>query len=247
MKCPNCGSSDLQKKGTRAGKQKYRCKKCSASFTEGVPYKKQIKYPKVTGISCPKCGGTHIIRDGKLEGSGAQRYQCQECHLNFSANTSTLKEIQWNCPYCGGKLTYSGYSRKGLREYRCSVCDVSCTGDETGKPIKRTIMGDESITLETFTQEDKDSIIKAILAGKNINKTAQQYNCNPSIIKALVKPSYKLETINKDQLEMIIKFGIHLRVPVDYMAEYVGCSEHKCTEVINKYKKKFMSTTHGAT
>lgn len=234
MECPNCGSTSVQKKGKRAGKQRYRCKECNAAFTEGVTYVKQVLQAQVTGVNCPKCGKDHIIRDGKLD-DGTQRYQCQSCGLNFSPRTNLLEEIKWNCPYCDGELSYSGYSRKGFREYKCKECGTSCTGDETGKPIKR------------ITQEDKDSIVQAVLAGKNVNKLAEEYKCTPKFIKTLAKPSYKSEKINREQLNLIIRFGIHLSVPVDYMAEYVGCSEHKCLEVLKKYKKHLMSTSPCAT
>ena len=55
MNCPKCGSEDLQKKGMRAGRQRYRCKSCSSSFTEGVPYKEAPKYEVLDKV-CPHCG-----------------------------------------------------------------------------------------------------------------------------------------------------------------------------------------------
>lgn len=234
MECPNCGSNHVQKKGIRSGKQRYKCTECSCTFTEGVKYRRAKKYPKITGMECPKCGSLHIIRDGKLE-DRSQRYQCQSCGLNFSPKTIIMEEIKWKCPYCDGELSYSGYSRKGFREYKCRNCGTSCTGDETGKPIKR------------ITPQDKIDIVSAVMRGKNIKKLSEKYRCTPKFIRNLSKPHYSTEVVTKEQKHLIIKYGFYLKVPVDYMAEYVKCSEHKCTEILRKYKKSLMSTNHGAT
>lgn len=97
-----------------------------------------------------------------------------------------------------------------------------------------------------LTSEDKENIIRAVLRGKNVQKLSEEYKCTQRTINDLLRPYYKLETITSQQKKTIIKFGFYLQVPVDYMAEYVKCSERKCTEVLNKFKKKFMSTNHDA-
>lgn len=97
-----------------------------------------------------------------------------------------------------------------------------------------------------LTSEDKEKIITAVLRGQNVQKLSEEYKCTQRTINDLLRPHYKLETITSQQRKTIIKFGFYLQVPVDYMAEYVKCSEHKCTEVLNKFKKKFMSTNHDA-
>ena len=63
MKCPRCGNEHLQKKGMRAGKQRYKCMNCFANFCEGIKY---ISAPKLEKLNktCLYCGGTHISRDG---------------------------------------------------------------------------------------------------------------------------------------------------------------------------------------
>ena len=93
MKCPRCGSKDLQKKGKRLGKQRFRCKECSCSFTEGIPYKEAPSYKKLTK-ECSRCGSNHIVRDGKLE-DGAQRYLCKDCNLRFSDNSPDSLITDW--------------------------------------------------------------------------------------------------------------------------------------------------------
>ena len=187
MKCPNCNSTNLQKKGMRAGKQRYKCKDCEANFTEGVPYKKQLQLPPVSNIVCRNCGNTSVIRDGKLE-DGSQRFKCPKCKLSFST-----------------------------------------------KPPRR------------LSSVEKIDLIKAVLIGGNIKKLTLKYNCTSKFIEKLVSPYYAAETITPNQKKDIIKYGYYLKVPVDYMAEYIKCSEHKCTEVIENYKERLMSTSHDAT
>ena len=245
MKCPKCGSAHVQKKGIRSGKQRYRCVDCTCTFTEGVAYHKAKKYPVVNGVECPKCKSSHIIRDGKLE-DGSQRFQCQSCGLNFSSKTVIMEEIKWTCPYCNGELSYSGYSRKGFREYKCKNCGTSCTGDETGKPIKTQDKAD-FVPIEDINPQNRKAIVSAVMRGGSVKNLSKDYKCTINTIHTLSKPYYKTELITKEQKSLIIKYGYYLKVPIDYMAEYVKCSEHKCTEILRKYKKSLMSTNHGAT
>lgn len=139
MNCPNCGGTHLVKRGYRAGKQRYRCNTCKASFTEGVPYKAQVRLEPLTGIVCPRCGETCITRDGKSE-LGEPRYRCKACNLRFQDSTvyDPNKEVKWECPYCGGKLIRAGHGKKGQIQYTCKSCGKTCSGDlTTGEPQKR--------------------------------------------------------------------------------------------------------------
>jgi transposase-like protein len=188
MKCPRCKNTQVQKKGKRAGKQKYRCTACGATFTEGVDYKPAKKFEKITGINCPKCESSNIIRDGKLE-EGSQRYKCKSCGISFSPKT--FHRLSDN------------NALKGI-------------------------------------------IVTKILNGASVRALAETYGYTPDHLRKMMTPYYKVETITPEQKKNIIKYGFYLNVPVNYMAEYIKCSEHKCTEVLNKFKKKVMSTTHGA-
>jgi transposase-like protein len=259
----------------RAGKQRYKCKDCGACFTDGALYSKAKKLPPLE-MTCPKCGGERVYRDGKLA-DGSQRYRCLSCDSRFSSKTK-LPTIKWECPYCGGKLRYSGYSRKGNHDYKCSKCGKSCVADNEGKPIKREpFFSQINTTIECpackslnirkagksktnqnryickdcgrgFVMNDNiKNIVNDILAGHNMKKVSLKYNYPLKSISELMKAHYKTEKITLEQRKMIIKYGYYLRVPVDYMAEYVKCSEHKCQEVLRKFNKKIMSTNHDAT
>lgn len=278
MKCPKCGSEHLQKKGKRAGKQRYKCVECSASFTEGVPYKESIKLPPLD-VKCPRCESHKVNRDGKEK--DYQRYRCQSCGLGFSEKTNykALEPIKWSCPYCGGELTYAGYGSKGQRNYYCRSCKKNCSGDiETGEPIKRTVFKTinkeikcpvcDSFSLkksgfskgrQRYTcnncgkhfvecpekdvkpMSTRNIIIKKVLDGANLRKLAEEYKYNYDHLRRLVRPFCRNEKISKEQAKLITKYGVHLGVPIDYLSEYVHCSQKMCRTVIAKYKKKLAS------
>ena len=275
MNCPNCGNSTVVKKGTRAGKQRYKCTSCKATLTEGVPYRALPTYKKLN-IKCIKCGSSHVIRDGVFP-DGTQRYECRDCGLNFTNKTNTLlfKEISWKCPYCGGRLKQYAYNKKGRNKYECKRCGKTCTGDEKGEPIKRTpfVRHDShcpscgshnlkrsgiSKNRQRYTCKDcgrafvenpevivhdkniEEEVINLILLGHNPSKIVKIYHYSEDRLRRVMAPWYATERITKEQAADIIKYGIHLNVPVDYMAEYIKCSEKKCKEVIKNYKKKYL-------
>ena len=282
MNCPNCQSVKIQKKGKRAGKQRYRCKECGASFTENVEYIPQISLDPVTDIECPQCGNTLISRDGKLP-SGNQRYKCSACGLRFSPGTFYLHKdkIQYNCPYCEGELSYSGHTKTGNQKYKCKNCGKSCSSDTSGKPIKRELpfrltntekkcpscgtlnvkrIGYSKNGIQRYkcrdcgkifsdNTKDRPNLSQAIgllLTGASLQKAATLTNYSKNYLRKLMVPYYLEESISKEQEALIIKYGYHLRVPIDYMAEYVKCSEHKCREVLQKYRERIKSTIHDA-
>ena len=311
MKCPKCGQEHAQKKGTRAGKQRFRCPSCGACFTEGTKYIKQIRQAPVEGLTCPACGSHHIRRDG-IQGS-YQRYECFDCRKNFTEYTlkNLWTKVRHKCPYCGGELNYSGYGKRGQRKYVCRECHRSCSADASGNPTKRLVFRDKNTSVKCpecsslnitkrgfqdgkrryicgdcgrnfldigekkrythrgkqealnlikngadaievaprfgysashllrITREDRlKNAVRDVMAGQNVNKVISRYKINKSYLENTLKTEYAKESISQEQKNLIIKFGVYLDVPVDYMAEYIPCSEHKCIEVMQKYKKE---------
>ena len=273
MKCPRCGSEDLQKKGKRLGNQRYRCKQCSSSFTEGVPYTEAPKH-KTLEKKCPKCGHSHVVRDGKLQ-DGAQRYLCRNCGLRFSDNSTESLSTTWKCPYCGNLLSYSGYGKLGQREYRCKNCGKKCSGDLlTGEPVKRVAFkelntsvhcptcgslninkagfkrmrrqsyrcidcGRQFITDYKVQPKEKglkEKAIYLILNGHNLRKVSRELGFSERYVREVIQPYYEKESISKEQEDLIIRFGYHCRVPLDYLAPYIKCSERICKAVIKQLK-----------
>ena len=189
MICPRCGSSKLQKKGTRAGKQRYKCSSCSASFTEGVTYRSMppsiLKDPD---LKCPRCDSSHVVRDGKLL-DGSQRYRCVECGKDFSEKTF---------------------------QERTKVCLTS---------LKR-----------------RQKVLKMIFNGMSVSQVALKSKYNERTVRAIAQPYYEKEILTKEQKELIVRYGHYLKVPVDYLAEYVPCSQRACKELLKKYEE-FKSTS----
>lgn len=282
MNCPKCESTNLSPKGKRAGKQRYRCKDCGTCFTEGVEYKPAIRQDK-PDITCISCGSTNVMRDGKLA-DGSQRYQCRDCKRNFSSKSIPRPKIRWKCPYCKGELHYSGYSKKGLPEYKCTNCGKSCTArktGKTGKPIERLPFHEinsevscpccnstnlkkagfspngtqrficrdcnKAFNADTKIHPSKEELIKLIFKGHNLNKLSESSNYSIRYLREIAQPYYKKEIITLKQQQDIIKYGHYLKVPVNYMAEYIKCSEHMCRQVLMKYRKRLMSTSSHAT
>ena len=155
MNCPRCGSNHLQKKGIRAGKQRYKCVDCSANFCEGVKYVSAPIHDKLDK-PCIYCGSNHVSRDGKLP-NGAQRYKCFNCNRGFSDST-VIKEPEPDkfCPYCGSKLRKAGLSKLGYREYYCKTCSRSCTENAEGVPQKRSTFKEINQSIECPSCKSKD-------------------------------------------------------------------------------------------
>ena len=230
ISCPKCGSMRLQRKGSRAGKQRYRCSICKCNFTEGVEYKPQNHYNPIEGITCPKCGGDHIMRDGKLE-SGAIRYMCFDCRKRFSEKTNReLKPIEYNCPYCNGKLTYSGYGKLGQREYLCVDCGKSCSADKQGKPIKRITFEEQNTTivcpscgsLKIKAAGYRDGIKRYICKeckkafSENTKPGPKYYQHSPEIIKNAVD-----EILNGGIVNIVaVKYGYNIRTLQNIVRPY---------------------------
>lgn len=278
MKCPRCGSTDLQKKGKRLGRQRYRCKDCSSSFTEGIKYKEAPIYEALDKV-CSRCGSNNVVRDGKLQ-DGAQRYICKDCNLRFSDNSSESLTTSWECPYCGHTLVYSGYGKLGQREYRCNNCKRSCSGDQvTGQPIKRVYFSETNTDVtcpvcnslnvrkagiskdgrQKFVCKDchkgfmhdyklkpkptglKQEVIKRILNGENLRKVSVSTGYSERYIREFMEPYYAYETITKEQKNLITKFGCHCNVPINYLAQYIKCSERMCKKIIKQYNSEWLS------
>ena len=276
MNCPNCNSDHLQKKGMRAGKQRYRCAECGSCFTEGVEYVRTITREKASA-ECPRCHSKEVLRDG-LTDKGEQRYKCE---YRFNGISKILPLIEWECPNCGGELRYSGFSRKGNREYKCAKCGRSCTADDNGKPIKSKIpfyltnkdvkcpyCGSTKINRATgnrgyfiytcrecskrFSKKTKirysiDKIMELVYLGKDTASIAQEAGYSQGRLCKIIRTYCKNEPVTSKQIADIIKYGYYLNVPIDYLSRYIKCSEGKCKEILEKYKKKVMSTNHGAT
>lgn len=274
MKCPRCGSEKLQKKGIRAGKQRYRCTECKANFCYGVKYKSAPIY-KESSKSCLYCGSNHTSRDGKLP-NGSQRYKCLDCGRGFSDST-IIKEPEPDkfCPYCDSKLRKAGYSKLGYREYYCKNCNRSCTENAEGIPQKRETFKEinsgitcpscssnnirlagnrdgrrkyscktcgrqfiENAQVSRHSKSEIRGMLIDIFKGCSIKEVARKYKTSVRNVQNIFKKHAKDEIITPEKRKMIIMYGHYLKVPIDYLAEYIPCSRKACEDIIKEYKER---------
>lgn len=232
MKCPRCGNEHLQKKGMRAGKQRYRCMNCFANFCEGVKYISAPKLEKLDKV-CLFCGSSNISRDGKLP-SGAQRYKCLDCGKGFSDNT-IIKEPEPSkfCPYCGSKLRKAGYSKLGYREYYCKTCGKSCTENADGIPQKR----------ETFKEINKDIVCPSCgsndlrLAGKREER--RKFSCKNCGRQFIEGSSIKRHS--KSEIKKLVH-EIFMGKSIEEVAEKYNSSTRNIQNIMKKYYPKELIT-----
>lgn len=77
----------------------------------------------VTNIKCPHCGSIRIIKDGKNDLTGYQRYKCKDCGKSNSGEYSfkPFVNTKYKCPKCGSM----NLKKKGLnktRKYEVYAC-----------------------------------------------------------------------------------------------------------------------------
>ena len=230
MNCPRCGSIHIQKKGTRAGKRKFKCTDCGANFTEGVPYKSRLCTP----VKSTYEDSSYTQRDERPFCEFRRPYVRPEEKPEKKEPSFSEINVSIKCHRCGTLNVMKAGNRQGIPRYVCSDCGYIFL-DETNP----TVILDKP-------KPPAESIAKLILAGGNVQGIINRYGYTPREIERLMLAHYANEKITQNQKTDIIKYGYYLKVPVDYMAEYIKCSEHKCEEVLRAYKK-IMSTTHGAT
>lgn len=183
MKCLNCGSENIVKKGMLNDKQKFKCKDCNASFTEGVKYVPKIIYTEKCTAICPHCGSTNNIRDGKLE-SGHQRYKCKKCGARHSAENSFKPYVntEYICPNCGSKnLKKKGLNKtKKYEVYQCKDCLKQFM------PLNKP---------RVLTNQEKIDILRLYKLGVSISNISESINRNPRPIARFLKSELNLDKL----------------------------------------------------
>ena len=222
-KCPKCGGTHINLCGhEKSGKQRYKCIDCKHRFVENPV----LPSPKVWEHECPKCGHMKARKAGKS--SGKQYYECLACgHKTLEGGLwvhikpkeiDRLKELYSNGMLPGQIAETMGRSERTIRSQI------------------RTY-----VTPEIKEKHDRAIDIKIrtlALNGYSLGKLCGRYNKTKEYIDTLLEEDYKRESITKQQKETIVKFGIGCSVPIDYLAQYVGCSENMCKTVIGDFTPK---------
>lgn len=109
IKCALCGSKKVIKIGFHEnGHQRYYCKKCQKSYTEGSRTLNHI-YNK-----CHKCGSINLKKNG-FTSLGIQKLKCKDCGHSF-------KDIPLiTCIKCNGFTVLAGFY-KNKQRHLCKEC-----------------------------------------------------------------------------------------------------------------------------
>lgn len=222
INCVKCGSDETYLYGkTERGKDIFKCKKCGKRFVEHPDnaYKKH-------DIICPKCGKVGARKDGNsglVKGGYKQYYKCLSCGHRYTLDPINLTALD---------------KEKIIELYKQGVpiLHLAEQFNVSRREISRKVQGIPNPVKEK-KKELKQEMIKEILDGKPIKSTALKYGYAPKSLSRFMTPYYEAEEITVEQKQMIIKYGINCSVPVNYLAEYVHCSEYMCKKVIEEYMK----------
>jgi transposase-like protein len=140
-----------------------------------------------------------------------------------------LTNNEKSCPSCGTlNIKKAGYSKTGIQRYICRECGKVFSDNTKERP-------------------NISEAVELLLKGVSLSEASEKTSYSKEYLRKLMVPYYQTEEISKEQKVLILRYGYHLRVPVDYMAQYVKCSEHKCREVLQKYREEIKSTIRDAT
>ena len=223
IKCPNCGSSNIVGNGKlRKEYQKYLCKDCKTSFSDLTNSLFKIRQ------KCPYCGSS-LNYSGKGK-KGQIEYYCPSCKKSCSGDIVTgkpikryfFKEINDSiiCPRCFSKKLRKAGIIRGRQKYECTECGRAFIPEATKK---------------VHSPIEIQKVIDEILKGGDVNEIAKKYNYSNDRIRRLIKPYYEKEKITEKQKSLILTYGHYLKVPVEYIAEYIPCSRKMCKKVLEEY------------
>lgn len=225
LQCPKCGNEHINRSGhdTKTGKQRYKCIECGYKFVEEPT---QFRF-KIHEKQCPRCEHIGAKKGGKS--NGKQYYICLECGHKYleggkykqGMSLKQIKELK--------HLYRSGYSYANISKI------IHISEKTIGKYAKLHI---DSTDKRFHTQNINNEIKKLILQGNNVGKVAFAFNYKKNDIDKFMKKHYQQETISSEQYNNIVKFGVGCSVPINYLAPYIKCSEHKCEQILSQYKIK---------
>ena len=222
MPCPYCGSSNIRKGGKlQSGAKRYLCNTCGKNFNENTVIVEKEHRPE----KCPICQDTHIIKCGHDTKTNKQRYKCKNCGHKFIEDyVLPFIKHEKTCPRCG----YVGAKKAGKsgskkQYYICLKCNHKYL---------------ENPTYRQTTQKERFLIIKLYLQGKNYSEISKILNRNERTIRSIVDKYYKRETLTKDQLDTIYKYGVLLNIPPEFVAPYIPCTMRRCKRILAQYEKR---------
>jgi len=98
---------------------------------------------KKFNICCPDCFSKNLSKYGK-DKTGKQKYQCKDCHRQFTTKSSTKQNLNYpKCPVCGAGTflhhDYEHYSRFKCNSKKCKNSHVVLKKSVLYEPMAQEI------------------------------------------------------------------------------------------------------------
>ena len=186
---------------------------------------------------CPYCGGLLVKKGFK---HGKQCYVCKDCG-KWCTGTSPKPTIKFkdintsvHCPYCDSmNLTTSGFSKKGLRVYRCPSCSRRFTEETKLRLNKKYVEGEMCPRCGSTN-----------LVAKGVSRTGNQRykckNCGRSYtkdVKLINSEVIRRPPISHENKRKILMFKLNLGLSYPALAEHFHCSTYAIQQLVKEYYK----------
>ena len=148
-------------------------------------------------MKCPSCGSTHLVKSGKNDLTGHQRYLCKDCGRKSSGEYSMqrFKDVntEIHCPRCGSlKIKKHGFSRVNkYRTYECTICHKQFCPE--AKPKHLT------------AKEKKLIVFYHQNFGVSVTSLAKSIKRNEKTIRNFLKEYYKVDALPNRRNKVFIK------------------------------------------
>ena len=215
--CPYCHSTNTKKGGKlRDGSLRYTCNNCDKGFSEKTIVR------DTTGIYCTHCGSSDIVFCGKDTKTGKQRYKCKECNVKFVADPTTIRYTihEQTCPHCEHTQARKAGKSNGKQYYQCLNCGHKYLLDGKYKHL---------------TEKQKQFIIQQTIKGKTVSTISTTLNCNEKTVRSVISNYSKNEKLTTQQIDTIIKYGVQLAVPIEYLYPYIPCTPQTCKRILKDF------------
>lgn len=222
------------------------------------------KSEPVTGITCPECGDTDIIKaELKLSGgSYKQQYRCRTCRKRFFLDEEKIRgrknkkkglftrlnknteQIEYICPYCDNILKYD----EEAKTYHCEDCNVGF--DKINNLEKADYKYITRKAKEVQRKRDELRIQNKILREDNRRLNALEDMGN-RLIELFEKNKYEFKVANKNKKPKNEKIGGILQLSDPHFNElvisqdFVGneydfeIASKRCYKFVQDAKKQF--------
>ena len=187
---------------------------------------------------CPYCGGILIKKGFKHK---KQCYICKDCGKYCTGENPKpvikFKDINTDvhCPYCGSMdLTTSGFSKRGLRVYRCPSCNKRFT-EETKLRLNNKCGKDEVCPRCGSTN----------IVGKGYNRIGyRRYRCKDcgrsytKNVKLIYNEVRRRPVLSEENKRLVLMYKLNLGLKNKEIAEHFNCSVYAIQQLVKLYYRR---------